>query len=533
MPDFGKLNFSVSFNPTSGFPLDARYTFDSLTAAQEAAASAVPIGSSDGVYYYGENIVVVEDNVATLYLIQPDGTLSALGASEDITQLTSQVTQLQSDLTDLEGVVDGKEDVSNKVTSLSASSTNTQYPSAKVVYDQLALRLTDAPSDGKQYARSDGEWSEVVITTPDLQAVLNEGGTASTGNIELTNANALIAVGAADLTEVGSGSLRLLHNTADVFKVAVSDTGELEVTGADGSNGIFNDWLENDVTGNTATLDGTVLTKAHVGLSNVTNESKATMFTNPTFTGTVTVPTPTAATAAANKQYVDDAIGDIPTANLQAVLDAGNTANSDLRLTGNSILSVEGSNGVIQIYDGTFMIVPADAQSEETFFAISGASGTVEGSEGIKNAFNKWLENSVSGTTAILAGTTLTKSHVGLGNVTNESKTTMFTNPTFTGTVTVPTPTAATAAANKSYVDTAISSIPDPTLNDVVTAGNTITSGTLTTTLSAGTLSFNDTDSSNSFSINVATPAVTGSDEMKSVFTEWLGVGLVYRYSAA
>lgn len=34
-------------------------------------------------------------------------------------------------------VVSGKEDASNKVTSLSSSSTDTQYPSAKCVYDLI------------------------------------------------------------------------------------------------------------------------------------------------------------------------------------------------------------------------------------------------------------------------------------------------------------------------------------------------------------------------------------------------------------
>jgi len=42
---------------------------------------------------------------------------------------------------------------------------------------------------------------------------------------------------------------------------------------------------------------------------------------------------------------------------------------------------------------------------------------------------------------------------VGLGNVTNQSKATMFTDPTFTGIVTVPDPTVSGAATNKSYVD--------------------------------------------------------------------------------
>jgi len=44
------------------------------------------------------------------------------------------------------------------------------------------------------------------------------------------------------------------------------------------------------------TFTGTVsgITSTMVGLGNVTNESKATMFTNPVFTGTTTAPTPTA-----------------------------------------------------------------------------------------------------------------------------------------------------------------------------------------------------------------------------------------------
>jgi hypothetical protein len=49
------------------------------------------------------------------------------------------------------------------------------------------------------------------------------------------------------------------------------------------------------------------VTAEQVGLENVTNESKTTMFTDPTFTGVVTVPTPTASTSAATKAYVDEA----------------------------------------------------------------------------------------------------------------------------------------------------------------------------------------------------------------------------------
>lgn len=80
MAEFGKLNFSVSFNPTSAFPLDARSYFESLTQATAAAASADVAGSSTTTYYYGQTVVVVENSVATLYIIQPDKTLKEVGS---------------------------------------------------------------------------------------------------------------------------------------------------------------------------------------------------------------------------------------------------------------------------------------------------------------------------------------------------------------------------------------------------------------------------------------------------------------------
>lgn len=79
--NFGKLNFSTSFNPTSAFPIDARQYFESLASAQAAAATAVEAGSADSVYYFGMPLVVVESGVATLYVIQPDKTLSAAGSA--------------------------------------------------------------------------------------------------------------------------------------------------------------------------------------------------------------------------------------------------------------------------------------------------------------------------------------------------------------------------------------------------------------------------------------------------------------------
>ena len=96
MANFGKLNFAVAFNPQTAFPLDARYYFDSLSAAQTAAQGAVEVGSASGTYFFGQTVVVVESDIATLYVIQPDQTLqpvgsTVLGDGKSITVVDGQV----------------------------------------------------------------------------------------------------------------------------------------------------------------------------------------------------------------------------------------------------------------------------------------------------------------------------------------------------------------------------------------------------------------------------------------------------------
>jgi hypothetical protein len=115
------------------------------------------------------------------------------------------------------------------------------------------------------------------------------------------------------------------------------------------------------------TFTGTVsgITAAMVGLGNVTNESKATMFTSPTFTGTVTLPSTTS---------------------------VGNVSSTELGY-------LDGVTSAIQTQ------LNAKAPTASPTF-----TGTVSG---------------------------ITASMVGLGNVTNESKATMFASPTFTGTTTI------------------------------------------------------------------------------------------------
>lgn len=78
---FGTLDFAVAFNRQTAFPLDAKSYFESLELATAAAATAQAAGSSETTYYFGQQIAVVEDGKATLYVIQPDKTLKEVGGN--------------------------------------------------------------------------------------------------------------------------------------------------------------------------------------------------------------------------------------------------------------------------------------------------------------------------------------------------------------------------------------------------------------------------------------------------------------------
>ena len=95
MADFGKLNFSVSFNPTSAFPLDARCYFNSLALAKAAAGTAEEAGSSNTVYYYGQKLCVDDGTTVKWYTIQRNRTLledGAGGGSSGGTSFTTDET---------------------------------------------------------------------------------------------------------------------------------------------------------------------------------------------------------------------------------------------------------------------------------------------------------------------------------------------------------------------------------------------------------------------------------------------------------
>lgn len=113
MADFGKLNFSTSFNPTSAFPLDARCYFESLAEAEAAAATAEEVGSTNTTYYFGQKILVSENETETWYMIKRPGILvpESVGSDQDetISLLIEGVNYGLDNVSDPEAIGDGDE----------------------------------------------------------------------------------------------------------------------------------------------------------------------------------------------------------------------------------------------------------------------------------------------------------------------------------------------------------------------------------------------------------------------------------------
>jgi hypothetical protein len=76
---------------------------------------------------------VVETQEVTLATVATSGNYSDLNGTPTIPTATSDLTNDSGYITS--SALTGYEQTSNKVTSISSSSTNTQYPSAKCVYD--------------------------------------------------------------------------------------------------------------------------------------------------------------------------------------------------------------------------------------------------------------------------------------------------------------------------------------------------------------------------------------------------------------
>ncbi len=200
--------------------------------------------------------------------------------------------------------------------------------------------------------------------------------------------------------------------------------------------------LASDITSNTTNIDtkadiesptftGTVsgVTATHVGLGNVTNESKATMFTDAALTGTPTAPTAgtsTDTTQIASTAFVQSRLAEVidsaPSA-LDTLNELAAALGDDPNLSGSLATTISTKlakdQNLSDLNDAGTAVSNLGLDTDLRTISVP-ANTTI-------SDFGKTL---VDDTDAGAAKTTL-----GLENVTNESKSTMFSSPTFTGTV--------------------------------------------------------------------------------------------------
>jgi hypothetical protein len=192
-----------------------------------------------------------------------------------------------------------------------------------------------------------------------------------------------------------------------------------------------------------------VVTSTQLGLGNVTNESKLTMFTSPTFTGNVVASnvsitgtlqvTSNAVVTNLNADFLGGQTGSFYTTNSIFVSHTSNVSNPHVvtstqlglgnvtneskatmftnpTFTGNTIASNVSITGTLQVTSNTLI-------SNLNADFLGGQTGSFYTTNSIF----------VSHTSNVSNPHVVTSTQLGLGNVTNESKATMFTSPTFTG----------------------------------------------------------------------------------------------------
>ena len=224
----------------------------------------------------------------------------------------------------------GKEDVSNKVTSLSSSSTDTQYPSAKVVFDELAEKadIDDVPTKTSDLTNDGEDGTNAFITAQDITGKEDSSNKVTTLSGSSTNTQYPSA-------KVVYDQLALKANSADLADVATSgdyedltNTPTIDTTIIDGST--------NAVDGN-AVHDALAL-KSDVGHTHSASEIlDSTAHSN--------LDTAANATQAAINSAIDTKIGSLLSIELITVVASLPTASAD---TMNKMYLVAESSGKTQ-----------------------------------------------------------------------------------------------------------------------------------------------------------------------------------------
>jgi hypothetical protein len=167
----------------------------------------------------------------------------------------------------------------------------------------------------------------------------------------------------ADATILKAADLGVTVQSYDATILKSADIG-VTVQGYDADTVVDANYETFDSTATYANLRAQATTAEDVGLGNVTNESKTTMFDDPTFTGAVTVPDPINTTDAANKRYVDEIAEGLKTApavevatttNLSGTYNNGTAGvGATFNLGPAATLTIDGDN-IWSLYDGVLL----------------------------------------------------------------------------------------------------------------------------------------------------------------------------------
>ncbi len=196
------IQFRLSVDATV-YPDDVPISTSEFTALTEALAE---------VNEFKNDIAKLEEN---------QGTMADLTTTADT--LVGAINELDSE----------KEDKSNKVTSIDSESTDTQYPSAKLTYDQLALKEPNLPATPEtpteKFLNGNKAWAVPahnkltdLNTDTEYQHMSSDEKTKLTnieGGAEVNN------ISDADASELTGGEETDLHKHA-AADVNITDTGE-------------------------------------------------------------------------------------------------------------------------------------------------------------------------------------------------------------------------------------------------------------------------------------------------------------------
>lgn len=252
--------------------------------------------------------------------------------------------------------------------------------------------LSNVPSTFAPSAHNHTKAQITDFPTLGTASAANTG--TSSGNVPVLdgsgklNTSVLPAIAITD-TFVVANQTAMLALTAEVGDIAVrTDLNKSFILKTAGASVLAN-WQElltpTDVVTSVAGKTGIVtLVASDVGLGNVTNESKATMFTNPAFTGNPTAPTPSTAdndTSIATTAFVkaQGYITGITKANVEAVLTGtiSTHTHSGLMPADHASNHITGGDDIIPAFtDVASGLVPASGGGSGNYLRADGAWAT-------------------------------------------------------------------------------------------------------------------------------------------------------------